>query len=85
MYEDTILTNDETKVVDVLVEWSQPTHDGFDGRWYGYNKLSNKTRIPIKKLKVILKNLRKANIIELEPTYSTEGILSGSGYFIRES
>jgi len=76
-------------ILDILAEWHD--HGYFDGVWYGYNTLHDEilTRSGVdykmNNIKYAMKKLRREDAVSLQPTYTEEGIICGSGYFITEA
>ena len=77
----------ETKerVMKVIKGWSAETTGGFDGYWHGYEMLCDETGAPVSELKRIMKELSKDGCVELRPTYNTDGVLCGRGWFATDS
>lgn len=78
------LTDEEKKVFKIVNNWSNERKGGWDGYWYGYFSLSDETQLSEYKLKKIMKSLKEKGLVELKPTYNSDGILSGKGWFTSE-
>ena len=79
-----LFTHDEiNKILKVLSDWGKPK-DSYDGFWFGYSGLEDKTGISIKKLKPIMKYLKNMGICRYQETYDSDYIISGKGYFLNE-
>ena len=69
------------KVLDILREWGK-SDSRCDGYWYGYSRLQQITKLSYVKLQLTLKQLEKEGLVERRETYSDDGKLNGSGWFI---
>jgi hypothetical protein len=70
-------------IIEILTEWSNENY------WYGYNQFQDEIlirhniKIDMKDLKLYFKELKYEGKIRIFPIYNDEGILSGSGYFVK--
>ena len=68
-------------ILRALEKWRDTYFSEF---WYGYDKLSEETGIPIKELRKRMKILSKDNLVEHKPTYDlNSGKFNGSGWFLK--
>ena len=58
---------------------------GYDPMWYGYEILSDETKIEIKKLKEFMKFMRDNHFAYHCPVVDGDGVPHGSGNFLYES
>lgn len=73
----------QKEIIEVLRYW-RDSDKMFDGRWYGYNKLSEvlKEKYTIKELRKEVRHLLSYCIVTHQPTYSPDYELCGSGIFL---
>ena len=69
------------KIISVLRKWRDTYFSEF---WYGYDKLSEETHIPIKELKKRMRILATYDVVVKKPTFDLNtGKFNGSGWFLK--
>jgi len=82
MFRIQITNEDMEKLWDVWTSWHHMDLE-FEQYWFGYDKLSEETNIPIPKLRKIIKYFRDNNMAYHGPCINSEYKISGSGSFLK--
>lgn len=70
------------KTLRVLSKWNKDGGGEFEGMWYRYSELSKQTRIPVKKLKPLMKFLKELDVVYYTHLLSDEYLMCGQGYIL---